>query len=209
MLNPMSPQPGIQNAARGFTLTELLITVAILGIISAFTIGKVLGGPSSDQKFKTEGKGALVEIQKAYTLYREDYAPLATTTFGAITPYMNYVKTDTTSSIDAYVGSSSAKSCSSPYACLLMHDGGLVRYNVTSDSFGSTATTQAMYVYFDPDGIYSNTTDGPGQSVMLYLYYDGAVKSTDQVRTGTYDQYGTVYNPHATRTYDPTWWNIN
>lgn len=200
-------QPRHHPACRAFTLTELLITVAILGIISTFTLAKVLSGPTSAQKYKAQGKAALIEVQNAYTKFRLDNAPLTTTGPKDLTPYINYVKVDTVSVLDLEPGSTSTnKPCYGVYSCLNLHSGGTLR--IGPYQFGNSASTNMIYFYFDPNGKF----DGDYSSLRFFLYFDGRVKTDGTIspNTQTFDtNAGTTdtYSPDATR--EASWWNLN
>ena len=52
-----------------FTLAELLIALAILGVIATFTIPKILSG-STDAKWNASAKGAMTMVEGAYADYQ-------------------------------------------------------------------------------------------------------------------------------------------
>ncbi len=64
-------------ASKGFTLVELLITVAIIGILSAFLMVNLNG--FRERSRDTQRKKALLEIQSALELYHSDASTYPTT----------------------------------------------------------------------------------------------------------------------------------
>ncbi len=54
-----------QRYASGFTLAELLIALALLGVIATFTIPKVLQA-NTDAKYNAEAKETIQMIANAY-----------------------------------------------------------------------------------------------------------------------------------------------
>jgi prepilin-type N-terminal cleavage/methylation domain-containing protein len=194
---------------QGFSLAELLITLAILGIISVFTIPKLLQG-QQDSTYRANAKQAVSALQAAYQAYRYDNTVTAATKAADILPYLkNYVKIENSGDFDETPGSWQA-TCGSvsgdgTLTCYRLHSGAILEAT-SLNSFNGTATTNAVYFYLDPDGKYSGTTNGPGKSVVFFLYTDGKIKSWGNVypNTTSGSMLGT-YNP--TPANDPTWWS--
>jgi prepilin-type N-terminal cleavage/methylation domain-containing protein len=156
----------------GFTLAELLITWAILGIIATFTIPKILIS-QQNQSYTAMYKEAQGIVSAAYVAYATQYGYSTNTTFGAITPYLNYISATTSGNIDDVQGAG-AWGCGGTRMCFALHNGSVLNIEITT-AFGST--NGVLRIFFDPDGIYSGTTNGPGKSQDFYLYYNGRVDS--------------------------------
>lgn len=105
----------------GFTLAELLIALAILGVFATFTIPKILTAQQNSQK-SAAAKEVIAAVSAAYQSYTYTSGTYGGMTFGNITPYLNYVAVDTTSSMDAHVGANANYTCSGRL-CLKMHTG--------------------------------------------------------------------------------------
>lgn len=161
------------NRYPGFTLAELLISLAILGVIATFTIPKILA-TSQNAAYTSEYKEAQGIVSAAYVNYAAQNGYSTNTTFGAITPYLNYVSTSTTATIDAATGTGSW-ACNAPRMCFYLHNGSALNIDI-STSFASTSNG-LIQVVFDPDGVYSGTTNGPGKGQDFYLYNNGRVDS--------------------------------
>lgn len=184
--------------ARGFTLAELLIALAILGVIATFTIPKVLTA-QQDSKYNAAAKEVAAMISGAYTVYAQTHTVTSGTTPGDLTPYMNFIAADTTSTVDAFY-ESVTHDCAT-YPCLKLHNGGMISYE--TGGFTGTDTTNAIYFYFDPDGkVTDGTTNGPGKSVCFWLYYNGRLSSYSNITPGTVYAGGTA-NPDPVA--DPPW----
>jgi prepilin-type N-terminal cleavage/methylation domain-containing protein len=185
---------------RGFTLSELLIALAILGVIAAFTIPKVLQS-QQDKRFNAIAKETAGMITGAYDAYRLNNAVTATTRPADLTPFMNYVRVDTASIIDYYPGGSSSN-CSADQ-CLKLHNGAVLWY-LSGVSFGGTANINALYFQVDPDGRYCGGTSCEGKAVRFFLYYNGRLSNYGAISSGTVSSDATR-NPDPTR--DPSWFS--
>ncbi len=76
--------------------------------------------------------------------------------------------------------------CTTVRPCLQLHNGAVLQADQDIGYFGGTATTQAIFFFLDPDGkITDGTTNGPGKSVRIFLYYNGAIRTSGTMLTGT------------------------
>lgn len=164
----------------GFTLAELLIALTILGVIATFTIPKIILS-QQNSAYNAKAKEAISMIASAYQLYQQNGTVPASTSMNALTPYMNYVKVDTTSSVDDVYGNGSL-SCGGGAGnnCLVLHNGAKILM-VSGWNFGGTSSTHVIQAWIDPDGITDGTTNNPGKSLVVELYYTGKVTSYGSV----------------------------
>lgn len=189
-----------QKSRQGFTLAELLITLAILGIIAAFAIPKILDSTQSNKQ-NAITKEAAGLISAAYKNYRGTYTPMPTTNGDSLTQYMNYVNTDTSTVINNSpnnpVVSGATLTCgSNNLRCLRLHNGAILAYH-TTDTFNGTALTNAIPFYLDPDG-----GNNGNDSVELFLYTNSRLSSGGTCQTNTTWSAGSQ-NPDTS--YDPNW----
>lgn len=136
----------------GFTLAELLIAVAILGVIAAFTIPKVLQS-QQNEKYKARAKEGAAMVATAYQLLLQNGGNPTTQGMDSLTPYMNYIKADSNSTVDYPQTLSSVVCGSTSYnKCLLLSNGSILRYGTSAlDTWGGTNTTNALWFDIDPD----------------------------------------------------------
>lgn len=171
--------------ATGFTLAELLIALAILGVIATFTIPKILNSSQNGQNTAI-AKEAASMISGAYSSYTLSLGAGTGVTAGALSQYMNYVALDTAST----VGNSSGVVCGSSTAvCLKLHNGGVLQYD-TALSFGTT--TGAIPFSVDPDG------SGSQDAMTFWQYYNGRLGTGGQspgVPAGSVAMYVTTTDP--------------
>lgn len=171
-------------AIQGFTLVELLISMAIMGMIATFTIPKVLLTQRNDQ-FNAIAKETAGTLSSAYQAQALRGSVTTNTSSADITQYINYVKADTASVIDGDYGTGTA-TCSIAEPCLLMHNGGMLK--VIYSCFGGSTTTNTIWFLLDPDGrVTDGTTNGPGKSIALILTYNNRVITPAELATSSTD----------------------
>lgn len=185
----------------GFTLAEVLISLAILGTIATFTIPKILISSQNQQK-SALAKEVAAMVASAYDTYRQSNMVTGSTTLGALTPYMNYVALDTSSPVDDHLNRNVAYTCGAGVTCLKMHGGGIFFY--TANSFSGTSNLHSVFFFYDPDGQRTGINgDDPGKAICFVLYYDGRLTTRGTVTTGTLNSTLTS-NPGA---FDPSWFS--
>jgi prepilin-type N-terminal cleavage/methylation domain-containing protein len=75
--NHLSPEPFAMKSSRAFTLIELLIVIAILGILMALLFPAVQG--ALDSAKRAQAKNDVVQIATAVTAYETEYGRLPAT----------------------------------------------------------------------------------------------------------------------------------
>lgn len=190
MLSPLK----FTRQAQGFSLVEVLITLSLVGILAAFTIPAVFTTSMSGTNVKhtQSAKNAAYMLLSAYEQYRNANGSVPTTAgISVLTPYLNYVKTDSSSTIDNTSGGSLVCGAAN-YACLKLHSGSYMYYG-NDVSFNGTSTTNGIWIGFDPDG-----TRNSVRSLGMVLTYGGEVRTYGTVST-TYHYKSGVF----TATIDP------
>lgn len=167
----------------GFTLAELLVCLAILGVIATFTIPKVLQAQQSTAH-KANAKDVVAAFSAAYQKTKLEGQLGTACRISDLTPFINYVQVYTGNMDDTYTDTT--LNCNNAtYDCLLLHNGGTIAYRENA-AFGGTAATNGLPVFFDPDGkVTDGTTDGPGKSLAFFIYYNGRIADRANVLAGT------------------------
>ncbi len=196
----------VQDKRAGFTLAELLISLAVLVVIAAFTIPKVLN-VSQDGQWNSTAKEASAMVLNAYEAYRLNNTVDATTTLGDITPYMNFVRVDTSTLIDHVYGHvSTTRSCSNAAnLCLKLFSGATLRTSAPSGVLFCSPASSARWFQIDPDGVVTDvvpTATGTGKAVGFLMYPNGRLTPYDNALDPTCGNASSVY---ATGT--PSWFS--
>lgn len=162
-------------------MAELLISLAILGEIATFTIPKIITS-QAQARYNAAAKEAASTVAAAYQQYTYTNGASSSIGIAALTPYMNYIKVDTSSTVD---GTVSNYNCGggAQYRCLVLHSGTYLFYN-PSASFSGTNTTNAVWFGIDPSGADDSIT-----GIGFALTYQGRVLTYGDVDT-TYSYSG-------------------
>ncbi len=178
----MLPPP--RNRHKGFTLAELLISLAILGVIATFVIPKIIVN-SQNSTYNSAVLEAAGTVSGAYQRYQSQNQITASFSIKDLTAYLNYIAVDTSSTVVSWQ-TSTTFTCSATAPCLKLHNGSSLQYWATIDSFGGTSTINAVPFLVDPDSkVTDGTTNGPGKAVALWLYADGHIGDYGNMRAGT------------------------
>ncbi len=193
-------------ASTGFTLAELLIALAILGVIATFTIPKILTAQQS-QQYNAIAKedasilsGALQQASFQGTLN-------SGTRLIDLTPYMNYASIDTSGSVIDGIPTVASLTCTASRPCIRLHNGSVMAPFCASGGFTGSTSLHLMEIYVDPNGQQDITSvsDGPGKAVSLVLYYNGFLTSRDLELPSSVQMCG-VPSSNAPQ-YKPSWFN--
>ena len=189
----------------GFTLAELLIALAILGVIATFTIPKVMTAQANGQNTAIVKEsaamltGALEQAANAGTLS-------ANTKLIDLTPYINYTTTDTSGATLDGIPSIANITCNASHPCIRLHNGAALGTYDANEKFGGTATTNCLEAYIDPNGVQdtSSTSDGSNKAVSVLLYYNNFMTTRDTPLSGSVSSTATK-SPQTY--YKPAWFN--
>lgn len=192
----------MKNQDFGFTLAELLIALAILGVIATFAIPKLLDSSQSNEH-NAIVKEAVATVSGAYQTYKLSNTASASTEFEDLTPYINYVAVDTATTIDDNPGQGT-NDCSANL-CLRLHNGAII-LTLPNTSFSGTATNNALWFDVDPDGRATPGAGDEGKAVHFALYFNGRITSGDHVLMNTVSS---TYTFDPGDEPDPGWFSWN
>lgn len=88
------PAPQDLKNVKGFTLAELLISLAILGVIATFVIPKILIA-QTNSKYNAIAKESAAMVSGAYQQYQSQNSVTSGVGIEDMTQFMNYIATDT------------------------------------------------------------------------------------------------------------------
>jgi prepilin-type N-terminal cleavage/methylation domain-containing protein len=180
----------------GFTLAELLIALAILGVIATFTIPKIIGSASNGQNTAI-AKEAASMISGAYSTYTLTNGAATGIGASALTQYMNFVSAATATDLADSTSGLNLAACSATFACLRLHNGAIVQYD-TAQTFGGSTVNHAVPFNVDPDGT------GPQGAITFWQFYNGRLSTGGQAGTPT-SAGGTITTTTTDPAYLATW----
>lgn len=198
----------------GFSLAELLITLAIIGFLMAFTVPALLQSQNAaaNSKYSAIARDTEFMVFNAYEQYRRRNSSVSSNMqVSSLTPYMNYVSIDTsTSSLingppagQGYYGS---QNCGAQfvgnYICYRLHNGAVLWF-WDLYYFGGTNTTNAIWFNIDPDG------SGPTEALQTFLTYDGRIYTVKNLPTTMTMGYLFSTVTQAPASSDATWFTGN
>jgi prepilin-type N-terminal cleavage/methylation domain-containing protein len=185
---------------KAFTLTELLVALAVLGLITSFIIPKVISDINS-RGYNTSLKQCMATITNEYQTYIASTIPNANTSSNMILKNLNYIEIDTTSTITGLYGTTvrSYQCTPSGYApgtgiCYKLHSGGVLMAYAQQETFGGTTPNNVIPYLFDPDG------NGSTTGVIIFLYFNGRVVTYSKLLSNSPSALWN-YNPLP----DPSW----
>ena len=201
----------LKKELEGLTLAELLVALAILGVIATFTIPKILAN-NQNQEWNAAAHEFAGTVANNFLQYRQDgfpnnaaipvgrYSPLG------MTPYMNYMSVDTSGTIDD-INNSGTQACNTGTPCYLLHNGAKVRPWNCQIMINGASSTNALGWSFDPDGkVTDGTTNGPGKAVRFLIFYNGKLSTIGAYPPGTYSAWTlNQCSFTAMGTEDPDW----
>jgi prepilin-type N-terminal cleavage/methylation domain-containing protein len=169
---------------KAFTLAELLIAIAILGILAAFAIPKILEA-QSNAKYSAIIREDAAAIAGAYqVLIKQHGGNPSTITREDIAQFLNYTALlNSGETIDRpywpevpYTGMGETCDVSSP--CLKMHNGSLMKlYGYSTQTFcDASDNSSILEFYVDPDGEASSIA-----AIGIHLHPNGRITSRGTV----------------------------
>jgi prepilin-type N-terminal cleavage/methylation domain-containing protein len=185
----------------GFTLAELLVAMGVLGVISTFSIPKILTS-TTHAKYNAMAKEMASTVVQAYQNYQVSNRVSSTFNGTLLVPLVNSVTLNTTSNYQVYNEFAVAEThnCGAGWmTCYQMHNGGLLIF-FSGNSFGARTNDRFIWVEYDPDG------PGTEVGISFRLFFNGKIVSeADGNATGT-TFWGGTSTRGPTIGGNPDWW---
>lgn len=208
----------------GFTLAEVLIALALLGVIAAFTIPKILQSQNDSRRLAV-AKETMAMISEAYIKFRQDQGGNVSSTAAPedLFPYFNSLGdylglTDGHPSLsnsnlnyaggNPYVFNTSQPcDCSALTVtrCIRLANGAVMavdRPRVPNYSFQGTTAKHAVTFVLDADGQSGN----PGSALVIVLFYSGRITTGGTLEPGVMANGLTVGASPIFK--DPAWFKL-
>ena len=209
-LNGSNQNATIKNFNKpGFTLTEMLIALTVLGIMATFIIPKLLNN-SQHTRWNALAKESGSMFTEALLQYRQTQPVDAYTSGADIIAGINAIKRETTINVDGVPNNPGFPTydCSnSSIYCYRLPNGALVTTDNQgfgeNDLPGYAANPNQFLVWLliDPDGKETGNAD----SLAFWMYPNGKLKTWGAIDANSKDGYGNTLNPEPTK--DPSWFN--
>ena len=202
--------------SHGFSLTEVVITIAIISLIAGLTVPGIMTSANNNKRLSiTKQMMSLIvdalndKVESNAVDSTLGFQQFVNVTGGGGLQYTRYLTSGAAKTIDAPPNSISL--CNTAAICtftpgaaniqaLTFKNGGLLVFN-TSLVFG-TGANAAIPLVFDPDGEVTGT--GDRNAVEFWLYADGRLRTARTLVAGT--TRGTTNTAvTASGTADPTW----
>ena len=172
----------------GFTLSELLVALAVLGLIAAFAVPKVLtasGNATANAKVHKAAQAVVNGFEK----WTQENGKNGTITLNEIMTVVNHSGILTTGIMDDHPNSTDVFDCATNTTCYKMLDGTVIFFYTADGSFVDTTNNDAIHFLVDPDGLSNGTAplavSDPSASVGFALYYNGRIRSRDNYKANT------------------------
>ena len=197
----------------GFTLAEVLIALALLGIIAAFTIPKILQN-SGNNAYNSQAKEYMGMLSTAYVSDLLNNKLTSTTTLTQFIDAHLNVTRDTSSLTDvaASIGSTvPVGNCAQPPRWCYRLSNGAIMTAAIDEKYNNTDPSAAWGVVIDLDGKPSGAVSSPGDVFIFFLMLkDGHLYTggTLPVALNQYyvDNTSNIVSPGIYK--DPTWFSF-
>ncbi len=191
------------SSTHGFSLAELLLSLLILAVIATFTIPKIISSQRNGS-YLAGAKEAATTVGQALYLYRFSTSYATTGTWTNVTPYLNYVKVDTTTVIDGSPndGIGTTQCGDAGGSCYKLNNGSMLKLWDWGACGNLDDINDYEFFLYDPDGRSTSQED----SVWFVANLKGRVKPWSELSNteSVCDLVGTYPGDPS---YNPSWFS--
>jgi prepilin-type N-terminal cleavage/methylation domain-containing protein len=197
-----------KSSTQGFTLSELLIALAVLGLIATFTIPKVLYSTQSKQ-MNSITKELASAVVNAIMAEEVETGPLTVNAdINAILDRrLMTLGRDTSSMIDVEPGNPFVTSidCSNTafFICRKLQNGAVISIDYDT-KIGGTSANDGFMFFLDPDGKLSDF-----KAIAFFIYVDHGIKTRSQLKNPSYVMNTSSFTLTPRANSDPSWFSWN
>jgi prepilin-type N-terminal cleavage/methylation domain-containing protein len=176
-----------ERLSAGFTLAEVLIALALLGVVATFSIPKIMQAQTNNH-YNAVAKEAMATVRTSFMLLKEQgrLVPGVTKMSDIMKESLNATQEVGTQFDHQQNSVITVLSCSGLTTCYRLATGAII--STATDHYYQPEThdpvdNEAVHFLVDPDGRLTSSGDplGPGKSLPVVIYPNGLMRTKDNL----------------------------